>query len=295
MSHADVIYHNLLKEVMSNGVKRKDRTGTGTISLFVPSVSRYDLTEYFPLLTTKKMYWKGIVIELLWFLRGDTNIKYLVDNGVNIWNDDAYRYYKENGGCLSKDEYVQKIKTDVEFALKYGNLGSIYGKQWRSWGNGVDQIKQLIDSLKNDPYSRRHIVSAWNVGELEDMALPPCHTFFQCYVSTEGELSLTLYQRSADLFLGVPFNIASYSLLTLMLAQVTGLKAKEFIHVIGDAHIYLNHIEGVQEQLKRSPKVLPKVRLNPDVKDIDKFTLEDIILDNYDSHPIIKVPLSVGL
>lgn len=250
---------------MDEGVPTADRTGTGTLSLF-GTQTRYDLSKGFPLLTTKKMHWKSIVYELLWFLNGDTNVKALQDNGVRIWN---------------------------EWADENGDLGPIYGAQWRNWNDeGIDQIKCAVRLIKEEPASRRNIVSAWNVSKIPDMALPPCHTLFQFHVS-EGRLSCQLYQRSGDLFLGVPFNIASYALLTMMMAQVCGLAPGEFIHTIGDAHIYNNHMEQVKMQLEREPMPLPTVELNPDVKSIDGFVFEDIKLINYVSHPAIKAKVSV--
>jgi len=253
---------------MEHGIEKRDRTGTGTISTFGYQM-RFDLSETFPLMTTKKLHLKSILHELLWFLSGSTNIKYLQENGVRIWN---------------------------EWADADGNLGPVYGYQWRSWpaadGRAIDQIRTVTDSLKNNPDSRRHIVSAWNVGEIEKMALPPCHILFQFYVAA-GRLSCQLYQRSADIFLGVPFNIASYSLLTLMMAQVTGNKPGEFIHTLGDAHIYLNHIEQVRLQLSREPRPLPVMTLNSEVKDILSFKYGDFSLTGYDPHPAIKGDISV--
>lgn len=261
-------YLDLLKHVLETGSRKGDRTGTGTISTFGYQ-TRYNLEEGFPLVTTKKCHLKSIIHELLWFLKGETNISYLKENGVRIWN---------------------------EWADEDGNLGPVYGYQWRSWptadGRHIDQIKEVIESLKNNPDSRRHIVSAWNVGELDNMALPPCHAFFQFYVC-DGKLSLQLYQRSADIFLGVPFNIASYAILLMMVAQVTGLEPYEFIHTIGDAHIYNNHIEQVKLQLTREPKPLPTMKLNPEVKDIFDFKYEDFSLENYECHPLIKGTISV--
>jgi len=261
-------YLDLLKHVLQTGVRKSDRTGTGTISVFGYQM-RFNLQDGFPLLTTKKLHFKSIAYELLWFLRGDTNIKFLTDHGITIWN---------------------------EWADQYGNLGPVYGYQWRSWpaasGKHIDQISQVIDSLRKNPDSRRHIVSAWNVGEIEKMALPPCHILFQFYVA-DGKLSCQLYQRSADIFLGVPFNIASYSLLTCMMAQITGLQPGEFIHTLGDAHLYLNHIEQAKLQLTRTPRKLPTLRLNPDVKDIFSFRYEDFIIEGYDPHPHIKADISV--
>jgi len=261
-------YLDLLKYILENGIRKKDRTGTGTISIFGYQM-RFNLQEGFPLLTTKKLHVKSIIYELLWFLRGDTNIKYLNDNGVTIWD---------------------------EWADEDGDLGHIYGYQWRSWpdykGGHIDQISNLIENIKKDPDSRRHIVSAWNVADLNNMKLPPCHILFQFYVSGEY-LSCQLYQRSADVFLGVPFNIASYSLLLMMVAQVTGYKPYEFIHTLGDAHIYLNHIEQVKLQLTREPRPLPTMKLNPDIKNIFDFKYEDFVLENYNPHPHIKGDVSV--
>lgn len=261
-------YLDLLQRVLNEGTKKEDRTGTGTISIFGHQ-SRFSMSDGFPVLTTKKLNLKSIIYELLWFLKGDTNIKYLNDNGVHIWD---------------------------EWAEENGDLGHIYGYQWRSWpdynGGHIDQITQVVKDLKNNPDSRRIIVSSWNVADLPNMNLPPCHAFFQFYVAG-GKLSLQLYQRSADLFLGVPFNIASYSLLLKMMAQVTNLEEGDFIHTFGDAHIYLNHLEQVKLQLTREPRPLPQMKINPDVKDIFKFRYEDFELVNYDPHPHIKGKVSV--
>ena len=261
-------YLNLMQHVLNHGTKKSDRTGTGTVSVFGYQM-RFNLAEGFPLVTTKKCHMKSIVHELLWFLQGDTNIKYLKDNGVKIWD---------------------------EWADENGNLGPVYGKQWRSWaapdGHVIDQISELIAQIKKNPDSRRLIVSAWNVGELDKMALAPCHAFFQFYVA-DGKLSCQLYQRSADIFLGVPFNIASYALLTLMVAQVCGLKPGDFVHTFGDAHLYSNHMEQTREQLSREPRPLPTMRLNPAVKDIFDFKFEDFTLENYDPHPAIKAPVAI--
>lgn len=261
-------YLDLLRKVSQEGSDKRDRTGTGTKSLFGHQM-RFDLSNGFPCLTTKKLHLRSIIYELLWFLRGDTNIKYLTDNGVTIWN---------------------------EWADPQGELGHVYGYQWRSWGTPsgehIDQIEQLINSLKNNPDSRRHIVSAWNVADIDNMALPPCHCLFQFYVS-QGKLSCQLYQRSADLFLGVPFNIASYALLTMMVAQVVGLEAGEFIHTLGDVHIYNNHTEQVELQLSRIPRELPVMKINPDVKSIFNFTFEDFTLENYNPYPTIKAPIAI--
>lgn len=262
-------YLNLLKLVMENGSERSDRTGVGTIGVF-GAQARFDLRESFPLLTTKKLHTRSIIYELLWFLRGDTNIKFLNQNRVTIWD---------------------------EWADKDGNLGRVYGAQWRDWrapdGRHIDQIKNLVEGIRKDPFGRRHIVSAWNPGELDKMALPPCHALFQFYVSPDGGLSCQLYQRSADLFLGVPFNIASYALLTMMVAQVCGLKPREFVHTFGDLHIYKNHLDQVREQLSREPRALPKMKLNPDRRELDEFVYEDFTLEGYDPHPTIKAPIAV--
>ncbi|MEE1885250.1 thymidylate synthase [Pedobacter flavus] len=261
-------YLDLMQHVLDNGTQKHDRTGTGTISVFGHQM-RFNLQEGFPMVTTKKLHLKSIIHELIWFLSGDTNIKYLKDNGVKIWD---------------------------EWADEEGNLGPVYGSQWRSWpspnGEPIDQIKNVIHSIKNNPDSRRLIVSAWNVAEIENMALPPCHAFFQFYVA-DGKLSCQLYQRSADIFLGVPFNIASYALLTMMIAQVCDLKVGEFIHTFGDAHLYNNHIEQAQLQLSREPRPLPTMKINPEVKDIFEFKYEDFELINYDPHPHIKGAVAV--
>ncbi|MCQ2253034.1 MAG: thymidylate synthase [Bacteroidales bacterium] len=261
-------YLELLNTILEKGVKKGDRTGTGTISYFGYQM-RFNLAEGFPLLTTKKMHLKSIIHELLWFLNGDTNVKYLQDNGVRIWN---------------------------EWADENGDLGPVYGYQWRRWktpdGREVDQIRNLIEQLKKNPDSRRHIVSAWNVADVDNMALPPCHTMFQFYVA-DNKLSCQLYQRSGDTFLGIPFNIASYALLTMMVAQVCGYELGDFVHTIGDAHIYLNHLDQVLLQLSREPYHLPKMRINPDVKDIFSFKYEDFTLEDYQCHPTIKGVISV--
>ena len=295
-------YHDLLRRITSEGIVKGDRTGTGTRSVFGHQM-RFNLADGFPLLTTKKVFLKGIIHELLWFLAGDTNIKYLVDNGVHIWDNDAYRYYKE----LCAERGVEPISMEEFLAASsaatpspidgyaYGDLNHVYGYQWRSWpkpdGSSIDQIRQVIDTIKTNPNSRRMIVSAWNVAEVEDMALPPCHVLFQFYVA-EGRLSCQLYQRSADTFLGVPFNIASYALLTMMIAQECGLEAGEFVHTLGDTHLYLNHMEQVAEQLSREPRALPRMRLNPDVKSVFDFRYEDFTLEDYNPYPAIKAPMS---
>lgn len=261
-------YLDLLRHIRDNGTSKTDRTGTGTLSVFGYQM-RFDLAQGFPMVTTKKLHLKSIIHELLWFLKGDTNVKYLQDNGVRIWN---------------------------EWADANGDLGHIYGYQWRSWpdydGGFIDQISQVIETIKRDPDSRRIIVSAWNVADLKNMNLPPCHAFFQFYVA-DGRLSLQLYQRSADTFLGVPFNIASYALLLMMVAQVTGLEPGEFVHTLGDAHIYNNHLEQVNEQLQRAPRRLPRMVINPAVTSIFDFTYDDFKLEDYDPHPHIKAQVSV--
>lgn len=295
-------YLELLSRIKNEGVVKGDRTGTGTKSVFGHQM-RFDLSEGFPLLTTKKVFLKGIIHELLWFLAGDTNIKYLVDNGVHIWDNDAYRYYNElciREGVLpvAMEEFLRAAQEGIDSPIegyKFGDLNHVYGYQWRSWprpnGEAIDQIEQAVELIRNNPNSRRIIVSAWNVADVEKMALPPCHTLFQFYVA-EGKLSCMLYQRSADTFLGVPFNIASYALLTMMMAQVCGLEAGEFVHTLGDTHLYLNHFEQVEEQLSRTPRPLPKMRINPDVKSIFDFKFEDFTLEEYDPYPTIKAPMS---
>jgi thymidylate synthase len=261
-------YLDLMRHVRDHGTRKEDRTGTGTVSVFGYQM-RFDLSAGFPLVTTKKCHLRSILHELLWFLKGDTNIRYLHDNKVTIWD---------------------------EWADENGDLGPVYGYQWRSWpgpgGGSIDQISQVIDQIRNNPDSRRIIVSAWNVGDIENMALPPCHAFFQFYVA-DGKLSCQLYQRSADIFLGVPFNVASYALLTMMMAQVTGLEAGDFVHTFGDAHLYLNHLEQTDLQLSRTPNELPTMKINPAVNDLFAFTFEDFELQNYDPHPHIKAPVAV--
>jgi thymidylate synthase len=261
-------YLDLMRHVLEHGTRKDDRTGTGTLSVFGWQM-RYDLAAGFPLVTTKKCHLRSIIHELLWFLQGDTNIRYLKENGVSIWD---------------------------EWADENGNLGPVYGHQWRNWpardGGTIDQIGEAVRTLKTNPDSRRIIVSAWNVADLDRMALAPCHAFFQFYVA-DGKLSCQLYQRSADIFLGVPFNIASYALLTMMMAQVTGLKPGDFVHTLGDAHLYLNHLDQAREQLSRAPRALPTMRLNPDVLDIFAFRFEDFTLEGYDPHPAIKAPVAV--
>ena len=306
-------YLDLLRDIKENGEIKGDRTGTGTKSVFGRQI-RFDLSEGFPAVTTKKLYMKAVVHELLWMLKGATNIQYLVQNDVKIWNEWAYQIYLEKMGMDKElvrysdewkeelERFVQKVKEDDEFALQWGELGPIYGKQWRRWtgpnGEDIDQIANIIDLIKNDPTSRRIIVSGWNVGEIQELiknhdhAPPSCHTLFQ-FMVIDGKLSCQLYQRSADLFLGIPFNIASYALLTMMIAQVTDLEVGEFIHTFGDAHIYLNHMDQVEEQLSREPRSLPTMIINPNIKNIDDFKYEDFKLEGYDPHPPIKAPIAV--
>lgn len=285
-------YIDLCNYILNNGVKKDDRTGTGTISVFGYQM-RFNLGEGFPLLTTKKVHLKSIIHELLWFISGSTNIKYLVDNDVRIWNDWPYDLYKKTPDFQGEtiEEFAAKIKESDEFAKKYGNLGPVYGKQWRDF-NGVDQLSNLIEQIKTNPNSRRLIISAWNPAEVDKMALPPCHSFMQFYVA-EGKLSCQLYQRSADVFLGVPFNIASYALFTMMIAQVCGLEPGDFVHTLGDAHIYLNHLDQVNKQIKRSLRPLPKMVINPNVKSIFDFKYEDFTLLNYNPHSGIKGKVAV--
>ena len=293
-------YLELLDKICREGVVRGDRTGTGTKGIFGYQM-RFDLSEGFPLMTTKKLFLKGVIYELLWFLRGDTNIKYLVDNGVHIWDSDAFRYYNElciKHGVLPVDMDTFLSAVGVESPIegyRFGDLNNVYGYQWRSWpagdGGTIDQIKKVIDTIKTNPNSRRIIVSAWNVADVDSMALPPCHTMFQFFVA-EGKLSCQLYQRSGDTFLGVPFNIASYALLTMMIAKECGLEPGEFIHTLGDAHLYLNHQEQAKEQLSREPRKLPTMHLNPAVESIFDYKYEDFTLEGYDPHPAIKAPLS---
>lgn len=286
-------YLNLIKHVLENGDVKTDRTNTGTYSVFGHQ-SRYDLSKGFPLVTTKKTHLKSIIVELLWFIAGDTNIKYLVDNNVKIWNEWPYETYQKSSDYQNEtlEEFAEKIKNDNDFAKKHGDLGPVYGKQWRDFG-GVDQLAELVDKLKNDKNSRRLIISSWNPPLIPQMALPPCHTFLQFYVSEDDRLSCQLYQRSADIFLGVPFNIASYALFTMMLAQVSGLKLGEFIHTLGDAHIYLNHIDQVKEQISRKPYPLSTMKINPDVKNIFDFVFDDFELVDYQAHPHIKGEVAI--
>lgn len=316
--HPEYQYLNLLKYILENGVKKEDRTGTGTISVFGYQM-RFNLREGFPLLTTKRVPFKLIASELLWFIKGDTNIKYLLQHNNHIWDEWAFKKWVEsdeyNGPDMTDfgrraareaefakvlDEQMaifnEKILTDEAFAERFGDLGPVYGKQWRSWpgenGETIDQLKNVIEQIKRNPDSRRLIVSAWNPAEVDHMALPPCHTLFQFYVA-DGKLSCQLYQRSADVFLGVPFNIASYALLTHLIAHECGLEVGDFVHSFGDVHIYLNHLDQVNEQLSRTPKALPKVIINKEKKSVFDFDLEDITIEGYDPHPTIKAPVAV--
>ncbi len=306
-------YHDLMQRVLNEGTQKGDRTGTGTLSVFGHQM-RFNLSEGFPLVTTKKVHLKSIIHELLWFLQGDTNIRYLVQNGVNIWNEWPFQNYLNEteqaedypkyteGWKVKLQEFKQNIIDDTDFAAKWGELGPVYGRQWRNF-EGVDQITQLIEDIKNKPDSRRLLVSAWNPKDIPVMAksgLPPCHTLFQFYVSPpapqsggRGKLSCQLYQRSADIFLGVPFNIASYALLTMMVAQVCNLEYGDFVHTFGDAHLYSNHLEQTREQLSREMRPLPTIQINPEVKDIFNFTYSDFELKNYNPHPAIKAPVAV--
>ena len=311
-------YLDLCEHVLHNGLYKEDRTGTGTISTFGYQM-RFDLQAGFPLLTTKRTLFRLIASELLWFIKGDTNIKYLLQHKNNIWNEWAFKKWVEseeyNGPDMKdfglrslKDEvfaqeyneqmalFKEKVLNDDEFAKKYGDLGNVYGKQWRAWktskGETIDQLKEVIETIKTNPDSRRLIVSGWNPEDVPSMALPPCHTLFQFYVQ-EGKLSCQLYQRSADVFLGVPFNIASYALLTHLIAHECGLEVGEFIHTFGDAHIYSNHVEQVKLQMSREPKQLPVLKLNPDKKSVFEFEMEDITIEGYDPHPLIKAPIAV--
>ena len=298
-------YLDLMRHVKNNGIRKEDRTGTGTISVFGYQM-RFDLSEGFPLVTTKKVHLKSIIFELLWFIQGDTNIKFLVKNRVNIWNDwpfqnwlketkqdKEYSMYSQAWRDKMK-EFIERIKEDKKFSDQYGDLGPVYGQQWRNF-QGIDQLNGLINDINKSPDSRRLIVSAWNprdIPVMEKSGLPPCHTLFQFYVA-EGKLSCQLYQRSADVFLGVPFNIASYALLTMMIAQATGLKLGDFVHTFGDAHIYTNHFEQIETQLSRSPRPLPVMKINPKIQSIFDFTYEDFTLEGYDPHPLIRGAVSV--
>lgn len=300
-------YLELLRHILDTGVEREDRTGIGTLSVFGYQL-RIDLNEGFPLLTTKKVYWKGVVHELLWFIRGDTNIRYLVQNGVHIWDEWPFQRYLQANGLESeypkyseewkqaKRAFAQRIAEDAAFAQQWGDLGPVYGRQWRQWqgadGSVHDQLRRAIQLIRQQPHSRRILVSAWNVAELDQMALMPCHVLFQFYVH-DGTLSLQLYQRSADVFLGVPFNIASYALLLHMVAHVTGLKPGVFVHSFGDVHLYKNHLTQARLQLERQPRSLPELILNPEVRDIDDFRFEDIQLVNYHPHPAIRAEVAV--
>lgn len=317
MNNFDKAYHDLCKRVLEEGENKDDRTGTGTISIFGHQM-RFDLSEGFPLLTTKKVSFKLIATELLWFIKGDTNIRYLLQYKNNIWNEWAFKKWVESNDydgpdmtdfgrrSLVDDEFNEqynaqlaifkdKILNDDEFMIKYGDLGNVYGKQWRDWkdqdGKRFDQLKTLIENIKQNPNSRRHIISAWNPTEIDTMALPPCHTLFQFYVK-DGKLSCQLYQRSADIFLGVPFNIASYSLLTHLIAKECGLEVGEFVHTFGDAHIYKNHIDAINEQLSRDSYDAPKLNINTD-KSLFDIEYEDLEIDGYESHPSIKAPIAV--
>ncbi|MBM7692549.1 thymidylate synthase [Peribacillus deserti] len=318
MSESEKVYLDLCQYILQNGVKKEDRTGTGTISTFGAQM-RFDLEKGFPLLTTKKIPFRLIASELLWFIKGDTNIRYLLKHNNNIWNEWAFKAWIEsdvytgpdmtNFGLRAQNDqefhllyqeqmelFKKRILDDADFAAQFGELGNVYGKQWRDWtasnGQSIDQLKEVIETIKTNPSSRRLIVSAWNPEDLPNMALPPCHTMFQFYV-TEGRLSCQLYQRSGDVFLGIPFNIASYALLTHLIAHECGLKAGEFIHTLGDAHIYLNHLEQVEEQLNRTPKALPELLLNKNVTSVFDFEMEDINIENYLPHPAIKAPVAV--
>lgn len=317
MNNFDKAYHDLCKRVLEEGENKDDRTGTGTISIFGHQM-RFDLSEGFPLLTTKKVSFKLIATELLWFIKGDTNIRYLLQYKNNIWNEWAFKKWVESNDydgpdmtdfgrrSLVDDEFNEqykaqlaifkdKILNDDDYMIKYGDLGNVYGKQWRDWkdqdGKRFDQLKTLIENIKQNPNSRRHIISAWNPTEIDTMALPPCHTLFQFYVK-DGKLSCQLYQRSADIFLGVPFNIASYSLLTHLIAKECGLEVGEFVHTFGDAHIYKNHIDAINEQLSRDSYDAPKININTD-KSLFDIEYEDLEIDGYESHPSIKAPIAV--
>ncbi|GBG07899.1 thymidylate synthase [Paenibacillus agaridevorans] len=311
-------YLQLLRDVLKNGVRKEDRTGTGTISTFGYQM-RFPLSEGFPLLTTKRVSFKMIASELFWFMRGDTNIRYLLQNNNNIWNEWAFKRWVESseysgpdmtdfGLRSQRDEtfaeayklemaaFKSKILEDESFAERYGELGDVYGKQWRAWktarGETIDQLGDVIRTIKSNPDSRRLIVSAWNPEDVPTMALPPCHTMFQFYVA-EGKLSCQLYQRSGDIFLGIPFNIASYALLTHLVAHECGLEVGDFVHTLGDAHIYSNHLEQIEAQLSREPKALPILRINPDKCSVFQFELSDLLLEGYDPHPAIKAPVAV--
>lgn len=305
----DETYLDILRQIKEKGTKKTDRTGTGTISLFGTQM-RFDLSKGFPLLTTKKVFLNGIIHELLWFIKGDTNLRYLAERNVHIWDEWPFKAYLKRNNLpipptnsedwkAQQKAFVEKVIADEAFAADYGNLGPIYGYQWRHWktpeGTEIDQLMNVVEQIKKTPDSRRLIVSAWNPSDIDEMAkagLPPCHCIFQFFVA-DGKLSCQLYQRSADTFLGVPFNIASYSLLTIMIAQVCGLQPGDFIWSGGDTHLYLNHLEQVDEQLSREPKEAPTIKINPDVKDLFDFKFEDFTLENYDPHPAIKAPIAV--
>ena len=291
-------YLDLCKNVLEKGIEKSDRTGTGTISSFGHQM-HFDLNEGFPLLTTKRVYLRAIIHELLWFIKGDTNIKYLVDNDVRIWNEWPYRDYTNSSEYQGEtiEEFIEKIKNDEEFAKKHGNLGPVYGHQWRHFdadgsSEFVDQLQNVIDQIRTNPSSRRLIVCSWNPLMIDKMALPPCHSLFQFYVN-DGKLSCMLYQRSADIFLGVPFNIASYALLTMMIAKICNLELGEFVHTLGDAHIYLNHLEQINKQLTRTPRALPKMIIHGDQKEIEDFKFEDFELVDYNPYKGIKGTVSV--
>jgi len=302
-------YLDLLEDIKTNGVRKSNRTGIDQITVFGRQL-RFDLSKGFPAVTTKKLFTRSVIHELIWFLRGSSNIKYLVDNDVHIWDEWPYKHYliknDKKVPDTNSDEwkqgmasFIENVKADNKFAAKWGEIGPVYGYQWRSWptadGKHIDQIAKAIETIKNDPNSRRIVVSAWNVADIDEMAkagLPPCHLLFQFYVE-EDKLSCQMYQRSADTFLGVPFNIASYALLTMMMAQVCGLKPGDFVHTFGDTHLYVNHLKQVDEQLSRRPKPLPKMKINPKVKDISKFTIDDFELADYNPHPAIYAPIAV--
>ena len=302
-------YLDLLEDIKTNGVRKSNRTGIDQITVFGRQL-RFDLSKGFPAVTTKKLFTRSVIHELIWFLQGSSNIKYLVDNDVHIWDEWPYKHYliknDQKVPDTNSDEwkrgmaaFIENVKADDKFSAKWGEIGPVYGYQWRSWptpdGKHIDQIAKAVETIKNDPNSRRIVVSAWNVADIDEMAkagLPPCHLLFQFYVAG-GKLSCQMYQRSADTFLGVPFNIASYSLLTMMMAQVCSLKPGDFVHTFGDTHLYLNHLKQVDEQLSRQPKPLPKMKINPQVKDISKFTIDDFELVGYDPYPAIYAPIAV--
>jgi thymidylate synthase len=289
-------YHELMDRVLREGIDKSDRTGTGTRSVFGHQM-RFDLAEGFPMVTTKKLHLKSILHELIWFISGDTNIRYLCQNGVRIWDDWPFATYAKSADYdgIDMKEFAARIAADADFAAKWGDLGPVYGYQWRFWPgpNGpVDQLRDVLEGIRRNPDGRRHIVSAWNPGYIDQMALPPCHAFFQFYVA-DGKLSCQLYQRSADIFLGVPFNIASYALLIHMMAQDLGLGVGDFVHTLGDAHIYSNHMDQVRLQLSREPRALPTLKLNPSIKSLFDFRYEDVELVGYDPHPHIPAPVAV--